>query len=39
MVGLGLVSDGSNDGAHEFLIARIIHIVIVSEVAGLFIFA
>jgi len=39
MVGLGVGSDGSNDGAHEFLVAGVIHIVIVGEVAGLFLIA
>ena len=39
MVGLGLISHGSNDRAHEFLIARIVYIVVVGEIAGFFIFA
>ena len=38
MVGLGVGGDGSNDGAHEFLIAGIIYIVIMSDVAGFFFF-
>ena len=39
MVGLGVGGDGSNDGEYEFLIAGIVHIVIVSEIAGFFFFA
>ena len=37
MVGLGVGGDGSNDGAHEFLVAGIVHIVVVGEIAGFFI--
>ena len=37
MVALGVGGDGSNDGAHKFLIAGIVYIVVVGEVAGLFI--
>ena len=39
MAGLGVGGDGSNDGAHKFLIAGIVHIVVVGEVAGFFFFA
>ena len=39
MMGLGAGGDGSNDGAHECLIAGIVYIVVVGEVAGLFISA
>lgn len=36
MVGLGVGGDGSNDGAHKFLIAGIVYIVVVGKVAGFF---
>ena len=39
MVGLSVGDDGSNDGAYECLIARIVYIVVVGEVAGFFIIA
>lgn len=38
MVGLGVGGHSSNDGAHEFLIAEIVYIVVMGEVASFFIF-
>ena len=39
MVGLGVGSDGLDDGANELLVAWVVHVVVVGEVAGFFFFA
>ena len=39
MVGLGAGSDGLDDGANELLVARVVHVVVVGEVAGFFFIA
>ena len=39
MVGVGVGSDGLDDGANEFLVAWVVHVVVMSEVAGFFFIA
>lgn len=36
MVDLGAGSDGLDDGSNELLVARVIHVVVMGEVAGFF---
>jgi hypothetical protein len=38
MMGLGVGSDGLDDGANELLVARVVHIVVVGKVTGFFFF-
>ena len=38
MVGLGAGSDGLDHGANELLVAWVVHVVVVGEVAGFFFF-
>ena len=38
MMGLGVGGDGLDDGPNEFLVARVVHVVVVGEVTGFFFF-
>ena len=38
MMGLGVGGDGLDDGPNEFLVARVVHVVVVGEVTVFFFF-
>ena len=38
MMGLGVGGDGLDDGPNEFLVARVVHVVVVGKVTGFFFF-